>query len=103
VSAEHSRQFVYALTLAEHRALNPSRPVTDSPIGGQTAGKRDNDAHASSLFGETGWFTPGNLRALRTAKAREAGRLEKERIRGLEKNALYRARQRQLRTIQGEP
>lgn len=39
-----------AITLEQYRRLNLTRPLTDGPVGGATAGKRHADADASAVF-----------------------------------------------------
>jgi hypothetical protein len=97
MSTEHTRMGHHALTLEDYKALNPTRPITDAPIGALTNARRDTDAFTSALFTDPSRYGPDQLKAIRAAKARQAGLAEGQRLRGLVKNAAYRERQRNLR------
>lgn len=53
------RQEFEAITLAQWRALNLTRPLTDAAIGGMSEAKRTIDARCSALFAEPGIAQPG--------------------------------------------
>jgi hypothetical protein len=92
----------HAITLAEYRALNPTRPITDQPIGALTNAIRDRDAFTSALFTDPSRYGPDQLKAIRKQKALAAVRRKRDHQRSLIKNAAYRARQRALRDGGGD-
>jgi hypothetical protein len=87
----------HAITLADYKAMNPTRPITDAPIGALTNAVRDRDAFTSALFTDPSRYGPDQLKAIRKQKALTAARTKREHERSLIKNAAYRARQRALR------